>query len=64
MSSWQVFGLTGSLLAPASQPIIQASVFLVEMYQGAFVPVYRCGAVPASHRIPFSPEIDLSGTAK
>jgi hypothetical protein len=48
MASRQVFGLAGYLLAPASQ-------FMAEpvLYVGAFVPAYRCGAVPDLHRIPF-----------
>ena len=45
-ASRQVFGLAGYLLASASQPLGQ---YLDE----AFVPAYRCGAVPDSHRIPF-----------
>jgi hypothetical protein len=54
-SSWQVFGLAGCLLAPASRPM--AEPVLV----GVFVPAYRCGAVPASHRIPFSADLSRSG---
>jgi len=48
--SWQVFGLAGCLLAPASQPALRnrASAFV-----GVFVPAYRCGAAPDSHRIPY-----------
>jgi hypothetical protein len=46
VASWQVFGLAGSY-APASQ--FMAEPVLVE----AFVPAYRCGAVPDFHRIPF-----------
>ena len=47
-ASWQVFGLAGSLLAPASQ--FMAEPVLVE----AFVPAYRCGAVADFHQIPYS----------
>ena len=49
MASRQVFGLAGSLLAPASQFMAEPVLNL-----GTFVPAYRCGAVPDSHRIPFS----------
>ena len=49
MASRQVFGLAGRLLAPASRTM--AGPVLAG---GAFVPAYRCGAVPDSHRIPFS----------
>jgi hypothetical protein len=38
------------LLAVASQPSKRTSAFLT-----AFVPVYRCGAVPDSHRVPLAP---------
>ncbi len=52
MFPWQVFGLTGSdLLAMTSQARC-GSVSLL-----AFVPAYRCGAVPESHRIPFSSSV-------
>ena len=49
VSLWQVFGLAGFLLASASQSVAEP-VRLCE----AFVPAYRCGAVPDLHRIPFS----------
>lgn len=43
----QVFGLTGSnLLAGLPKPLAQCRL--------AFVPAYRCGAVPDFHRIPSS----------
>ena len=59
MSSRQVFGLTGCLLAPASQPACASACV------GAFVPVHRCGAVPGSHQVPFSPDlIDLAPRSK
>ncbi len=45
MSSWQVFGLAGSLLA-------RLPSFHKASANWAFVPAYRCGAVPDSHRIP------------
>jgi len=48
MASRQVFGLAGYLLAPASQ-FMAEPVLIV----GVFVPAYRCGAVPDSHRIPY-----------
>ena len=55
---WQVFGLAGRLLAPASQsrshPWLDLSLSSASV--GAFVPVYRCGAVPEVRRIPFSGE--------
>ncbi len=43
--SWQVFGLTGSTYLsdfPGASPSVAST----------FVPAYRCGAVPDSHRIP------------
>jgi hypothetical protein len=47
---WQVFGLagpaTGRLLAVASQ------ADRAQCLMTAFVPTYRCGAVPDSHRVP------------
>jgi hypothetical protein len=44
----QVFGLTGStLLAGLPRCFTPVS-------SSAFVPAYRCGAVPEFHRIPFS----------
>lgn len=47
----QVFGLTGVTASPTRYgfPAFDASAFVV-----AFVPVYRCGSVPDSHRVPFS----------
>lgn len=48
MFPWQVFGLTGSYLL-ARLPKRHALSVVV-----AFVPAYRCGAVPESHRIPSS----------
>jgi len=47
--SRQVFGLAGYLVAPASQFMAEPVLTI-----GAFVPAYRCGAVPEFHRIPFS----------
>jgi hypothetical protein len=56
--SRQVFGLAGCLLAPASQsgfrPRLDSN--RTSAYVGAFVPAYRCGAVPDLRRIPFSGE--------
>jgi len=57
---WQVFGLSGAsrgggLLGAASQPCItRASALSAGSEESAarFVPDYRCGAVPDSHRIP------------
>lgn len=46
MSSRQVFGLAGDLVARLPGLQIQASAVW------AFVPAYRCGAAPESHRIP------------
>ena len=52
---WQVFGLAGELDAtPVEFLLTQASrsvrgAVLVR----AFVPAYRCGAVPELHRVPF-----------
>jgi hypothetical protein len=48
--SWQVFGLCRLPTCsgfPASRPVPN----------GVFVPAYRCGAAPDSHRIPFSVSI-------
>ena len=47
MFPWQVFGLSGSSLL-AGLPNLRDPVSCL-----AFVPDYRCGAVPDSHRIPF-----------
>lgn len=52
MFPWQVFGLTGDdLLARLPRAVHVPVSFL------AFVPVYRCGAVPELHRIPFSSSV-------
>jgi hypothetical protein len=45
MSSWQVFGLAGCLLARL--PSLNGA-----SANRAFVPAYRCGAVPDVRRIP------------
>ncbi len=46
----QVFGLTGIFHFPTGRrfPAIRQCLMT------AFVPAYRCGAVPDSHRVPFS----------
>ena|SRR6476646_11612811 len=55
----QVFGLTGELLAPTNRSF---PAFKGQCFHAAFVPVYRCGAVPDSHRVPFSsPSKNLNG---
>jgi len=56
--SWQVFGLC-RLPTCSGFPAFRPVLF------GAFVPAYRCGAVPAFHRIPFSvPDLATSNTMK
>jgi hypothetical protein len=57
-ASWQVFGLAGYLLASASQ--FTAEPVLIE----AFVPAYRCGAVPDSPDSLFSLITKQPGTIK
>ena len=46
-SDLQALPLPGFLVASASQPKCASA------YGEAFVPVHRCGAAPASHRIPY-----------
>jgi hypothetical protein len=59
---WQVFGLAGCLMAPASSrgviPDLLSgwNTFAASASIGVFVPAYRCGAVPEVRRIPFSGE--------
>jgi hypothetical protein len=48
MFPWQVFGLAGSDLLALTSQTLACPVSLL-----AFVPAYRCGAVPESHRILF-----------
>jgi len=51
---WQVFGLAGSAHLNDARfylPIFPALQKTSGVW--AFVPVYRCGAVPDSHRVPF-----------
>jgi hypothetical protein len=56
--SRQVFGLAGYLVAPASQSGLSPWLddYRTSASVGAFVPAYRCGAVPDLRRIPFSGE--------
>lgn len=48
---WQVFGLVSSLFSAYCPPLpgLLAQCFMTEV-----VLTYRCGAVPESHRVPFS----------
>jgi hypothetical protein len=50
MFPWQVFGLYRLI------PTCQTSQAYTQCHL-AFVPAYRCGAVPEFHRIPFSPSV-------
>jgi hypothetical protein len=49
MFPWQVFGLCR--IGPSCPDFPE---FLAPVSSWAFVPAYRCGTVPDSHRIPYS----------